>query len=206
MRSRIFVTALVLTALPLSSPIGPQRASAAGPHYVYISDTDNTGTRRGTFVYRLPLNANSRFLWTIGNLYGPGAVAFGAGQVYVLVAGDVKNEQGTLVFEQTANGPVSWVLKSSELPEMIAVDQAGDIFQGQTNVNGSSASYEINVFLHPILKSSVPAFTMNTAVNQSGGTSTRGMAFDADGNLWVKDDDNKKAVIAWLLSITGTPN
>ncbi|MBV8637781.1 MAG: hypothetical protein JO322_06820 [Candidatus Eremiobacteraeota bacterium] len=187
MRSLAFVTALVLSALPVSSSIAQDRAFAAGTQYAYIS---NNASRGGTFVYTLPLAASSHYRWVIGNLYAPGAVAFGQGQVYVLVANSSQG-QGTLVFEQTSSGPVSWVLPSSLLPEMVAVDPAGDVFVGQSFINGANASYQINVFRHPITTSTVRAFTMNAAVNNAGSTLTRGMAFDAGGNLWVKDDDKK---------------
>jgi hypothetical protein len=142
------------------------------------------------YEYSLPLQATSQPLRQIGNLNAPGAIGFDPGQVFVLVAGSPSGE-GILVYEPRKNGPVSFVLPTPLLPEMLEVNKSGDVFQGQTYVNGSYVEYQINVFKHPIDKGRVPAFTMNAAVNNAGSGATRGMAFDRQGNLWVKDDDNQ---------------
>jgi hypothetical protein len=158
-----------------------------GSGYIYVADTSLPGH---VYVYALPLRDSSKPLWDIGDLDRPGPVGFDPGQVFVLVAGSTKG-QGILVYEPMKRGPVSFVLPTPLLPEMAAVDAHGDLFQGQSYTAGSYAAYQINAYLSPITNNSAPAFTISAAVNHAGSTNTRGMAFDSNGNLWVKDDDNK---------------
>ncbi|MBV8354887.1 MAG: hypothetical protein JO101_06180 [Candidatus Eremiobacteraeota bacterium] len=173
-----------------SSTALPFAAQIAAPALRHHTGSAYISTAAGVYIYALPLTANSRPVREIGGVDAPGSVGFDPGQIFILVAGSPSG-QGILVFEPKGKGPTSYVLPTPLLPEMLETDSAGDIFQGQSYVSGSNAAYQVNVYRAPIKKGAVPAFTMNTAINQKGSTLTRGMAFDTQGNLWVKDDDNQ---------------
>lgn len=168
---------------------------ASGSRYAYVDDNEQPAGH--VYVYALPLTAHSRPLRDI-HMSGPGSIAFGKQQVYVVQGGPSGSQnQGILVFVRTKQMPSSFVLSLGPLfPDMLEVDNADgtfkdDLFQGQINALASYSSYQVNVFKAPITPNSVPAFTMDTAVNNKGRADTRGMNFDTKGDLWIKDDDNQ---------------
>jgi hypothetical protein len=181
-----------VAAIPPSAPsLATTQRTGTTPRassHAYVSDDSNPGH---VYVYALPLTSGSRPLWDI-QTNGPGSTGFAGSQTFILVGGPSgETGQGIIAYKPGKRGPTSFLLPTALLPEMLEVDSAGDVFQGQTYTSGSYSTFQINVFKEPITKNSAPAFTMNTAVNHVGSQSTRGMAFDRHGDLWVKDDDNQ---------------
>ena len=143
------------------------------------------------YIYRLPLTASSQPRREIETKDAPGSLAFGPGQAYITYGGLYgSNNEGILVYEPRKRGAISFLIAQPD-NGALEVNAANDLFQGQTHSTGSQGAYQINVFKAPLTPQSKPAFTMNTAVNHRGSTLTRGMAFDLNGNLWIKDDDHR---------------
>lgn len=162
------------------------RPNSGGSLYAYVSDNISR-----VYVYALPLTSSSQPLWDIATSATTGDIAFGESQVYVVLGGlPPYQHQGLLVYVPQKKGAISYLL-SVPVNGVLTVDSAHDLFEGQTFRGSSFYAYQVNVFKAPITRHSVPAFTMNTAVNQTGNL-TRGLAFDTHGNFWVKDDDNGK--------------
>jgi hypothetical protein len=159
-----------------------QSTSALASAHAYIADHSLPGH---VYIYALPLTASSQPIGAIENLNTPYSLGFHSRQLFVLVY-----PTAILAYTPTKNGPVSFQVPVSLLPEMLEVDKSGDLFEGQTYVGSSYSAFQINVFKYPIKKNSTAAFTITAAVNHSSAPITRGMNFDRQGNLWVKDDDN----------------
>ena len=170
--------------MPLTSAL---RTPTGASHYAYVDDNASPGH---VYLYALPLTDGSQPREAILTDATPGSIAFGLKQDYIVYGGLDVPPLGVLTYQSTRRGPTSFVI-SVPANGVLVTDAVHDLFEGQTYSSASLGEYQINVFNPPITAKSIPAFTMNAAVNHQASTLTRGMAFDTRGNLWIKDDDNQ---------------
>lgn len=168
---------------PSAFNAGSVRPASSNTQYAYVSDNNPNGH---VYYYALPLTPSSQPLWDFTMSTTSGDTAVGKNQVYVEYGYPGQN-LGVLVYQPEKKGAISFTL-AVPANAVLVVNGAYDLFEGQTYTSGSLYEYQVNVFTPPITKNSVPAFTINAAVNHNE-ILTRGIGFDTHGNLWVKDDD-----------------